>query len=266
MVVGASTTYGIVNSRDAHRDAPQAVDTNIDRLKLPDPVGSRLAPPGPTGTTCDELAGEVQHLQSALDEAAALPAEIAKPYTADNFLSLSALLSDRSSVDDEARQRRQRLVDAGYAESEAAWLVQREAELMMQVMQPGSPNDDTADGPIDYLDARLAARRALREEIGDYQYEQYLLASGQSTSLALSRVLPGSPAASAGLRSGDKIVSYNGRRVFSIFDLREDSKNGAPGDQAIVDILRDGAAMQIVVPGGQLGVSGGRMRDVLTSL
>jgi S1-C subfamily serine protease len=53
---------------------------------------------------------------------------------------------------------------------------------------------------------------------------------------------------------GDQIVAYDGRRVFHIRELTEVLLQGEPGAPVIVDIVRDGQAMQLVLPRGPLGI------------
>jgi hypothetical protein len=44
-------------------------------------------------------------------------------------------------------------------------------------------------------------------------------------------------------------------------DLTRQTMEGAPGQQVVVDIVRDGQPMQVVIPRGPLGISGGRRYD-----
>ena len=64
----------------------------------------------------------------------------------------------------------------------------------------------------------------------------------------------------AGLQPGDQIVSYDGARVFNYGDLNDQLLQGEPGESVIVDILRDGAPMQVVMPRGPIGITAGRFR------
>ena len=89
-------------------------------------------------------------------------------------------------------------------------------------------------------------------------YERYLAANGRSTGISIAMVLEGSPALVAGLQVGDEIVNYGGRRVFSMTDLTGQILQGQPGQNVIVDIMRDGIPMQIVIPRGPIGITGGR--------
>jgi len=149
------------------------------------------------------------------------------------------------------------LIDAGFTPDRAAWILQRESELQMAAMQ--AQFDARRSGePMDRFDPALDPSAALRAEIGDAAYEQYLEANFRSTSVSVSSVLESSPGQRAGLQPGDEIVSYNGNRVFDVSDLNQQTMLGEPGESVVVDIMRDGMPMQVVMPRGPIGVSTGR--------
>lgn len=152
--------------------------------------------------------------------------------------------------------RAERMVEAGFTRAEAERILRRESELQME-----------------QLAARYEARRSgepisgfgssgrlsqLREELGDDAYERYLTANGRSTRVSVSSVLEGSPALSAGLQPGDQIVRYDGQRVFSMDEITSLQMQGEVGQNVLVDIERDGLLMQIAMPRGPLGITGGR--------
>jgi len=153
--------------------------------------------------------------------------------------------------------RTARLVEAGFAPGQAEWILQRESQLQMEALQARYEAERTGDA-TNFFQSRNAASDALRNELGDADYERYLAATGRSTSVAVSTVLDSSPAQRAGFRPGDEITSYDGKRIFSMADLTRQTMEGQPGEQVVVDILRDGVSMQVVVPRGPIGISGGR--------
>lgn len=150
-----------------------------------------------------------------------------------------------------------RLVEAGFPQSQAEWILERESQLQMEALQARYEAERSGD-PASFFRSRAASNDALRAELGDADYERYLAASGRSTSVAISDILDSSPAERVGLRPGDEIVSYDGTRIFSISDLARQTLEGQPGEQVVVDLLRDGVPMQVVVPRGPIGISGGR--------
>jgi hypothetical protein len=153
--------------------------------------------------------------------------------------------------------RTRQLVDAGFSTDRAAMIVQRESELQMEVLQArfearqsGAPSEpgSIASNPDEML----------RAEIGDTDYAMYLGANNRPTSVGVSTVISSSPAQIAGLQPGDRIVSYDGKRVFSVNDLNAQTMQGTSGQNVLVDVERDGVQMQFVLPRGPLGISGGR--------
>jgi hypothetical protein len=153
--------------------------------------------------------------------------------------------------------RAARLVEAGFAPGQAEWILQRESQLQMEALQARYEAERTGDA-MNFFQSRNAAGDALRSELGDADYERYLAAIGRPTSIAVSTVLDSSPAQRAGLRPGDEIRAYDGERIFSMSDLVRQTMEGQPGEQVVVDVVRDGVAMQVVVPRGPIGISGGR--------
>jgi C-terminal processing protease CtpA/Prc len=152
------------------------------------------------------------------------------------------------------------LIEAGFLPSQASLIVRREAELQMDALQARYDAERSGD-PVDYFRSRNAGTDALREELGDADYERYLEANNRSTSISISSVIDSSPAQAAGLRSGDEIVRYDGERVFSMTDLTQQAIEGVPGQNVAVDIVRNGVPMQVVMPRGPVGISGGRRRQ-----
>lgn len=156
-----------------------------------------------------------------------------------------------------SENRAARLVAGGFTEGEADWIVRRESELQMESLQARYDADRNGT-PQDYFQNRLATAMALREELGDADYERYLESNGRSTRVAISTVLESSPAQMAGLQIGDEIINYDGRRVFSMADLNRETLQGIVGQNVVVDFMRDGIQMQVVIARGPVGIMGGR--------
>lgn len=167
---------------------------------------------------------------------------------------------DRSRSRFTAEGRAERLVEAGFEPSRADWIVQRESELQMEALQARYEAERSGD-PASYYASRAEAANALRQELGDADYERYLEANGRSTSVAISNVMESSPAQRAGLQIGDQILRYDGLRIFSMSDLSRQTMAGEPGVNIVVDIVRDGTPMQVVLPRGPVGISTGRRRS-----
>ncbi|MDH3373769.1 MAG: PDZ domain-containing protein [Gammaproteobacteria bacterium] len=165
----------------------------------------------------------------------------------------------RASAASSAAGRIDRLIEAGFPPDRADWIVRREAELQMAAMQ--AQFDARRSGePVNRFDPAFNSTAALRAELGDVEYEQYREANGQSTSVMVGSVIESSPGQRAGLQAGDLIIRYDGTRVFSTWELNQQTMQGEPGQSVVVDIVRDGMTMQVVLPRGPIGVSTGRLR------
>lgn len=155
--------------------------------------------------------------------------------------------------------KQQQLVDSGFAESEATWIVQRESEIQLSRLfenynqrraesQSMNANDASTAQP-------LSANEQLRIEIGDDYYERYLEAQNLPTSVTVGSVMSSSPGESAGLLPGDTIVSYDGSRVFSLQDVNNLTIRGNLGESVLIEIQRAGASVQLAIPRGPIGVT-----------
>jgi hypothetical protein len=171
-----------------------------------------------------------------------------------------SLLEARVARRTSPEARADALIEAGFMPDRAEWVVRREAELQMEAMQARFEARRTGES-FDPFDLALNPGRALRAEIGDEEYERYLTANDRPTSVAVNSVLEASPGQAAGLQPGDEILRYDGERVFNSFELTQATMQGEPGESVLVDILRDGTPMQVVMPRGPIGISaGGRFR------
>ncbi|HEY8521747.1 MAG TPA: PDZ domain-containing protein [Gammaproteobacteria bacterium] len=149
------------------------------------------------------------------------------------------------------------LVAAGFSTDRAAWIERRVAELPMELLRAQYEARRTG-GPPEGPGVFGGVRQALRAELGDAEYERYLQALGRPTAVPVRGVLPSSPAEQAGLLPGDEIVAYDGKRVFDTRDLNRLTLEGEPGQPVLVDIVRNGQRLQVVMPRGPIGVTGGR--------
>jgi hypothetical protein len=152
--------------------------------------------------------------------------------------------------------RQNRLVEAGFSPEQAQLLVDREAQMRMEIMNASYEARRQGES-FNPSDLQRAAHVELRTELGTDAYERYLEATGQPTSVNIYEVIDNSAGKNAGLQTGDEIVGYNGERVYSLRDLRGLTIAGEPGETVTVDIVRDGQPMQLYMPRGPLGISGG---------
>lgn len=198
------------------------------------------------------LSGELQRLRREQVPALADSASSATP--AADIATMSR--RDRRGGDTTA-ERIERLVAAGFGPAQANVIVQREQELQMASLQARFDAERNGEY-LDRITSAAMAGDALRAELGDVDYERFLEATGRSTSVAVSSVIESSPAHAAGLRPGDEIIRYDGERIFGMTNLTQQTMTGEPGQSVTVDILREGVPMQVVLPRGPLGITGGR--------
>ena len=150
-------------------------------------------------------------------------------------------------------QRISTLEEGGFSPDRAAWIEQRRAELQLQALQAqyAQRRGDTVDP------AQMRPEQTLRSELGDADYAKYLEAQGRPTKVGVANVLPSSPAEKAGMQPGDQILSYAGQRVFNMADLTDLTLQGTPGQSVTLEVQRNQQTVQLVIPRGPIGISGG---------
>ena len=209
-----------------------------------------------------ELADQVQDLIDDLERDAVAESPSAAESSAENGRrDESRVGNSRRSRDFAAMirnfedRRLQGLMASGFSEDEARRVLQRESEAEYKAMQLAweAQREGT---PLDQLAAINDPQALLRADLGDADYERFLMAQGQPTSVQITRVLNGSPGSEAGLQPGDQIVSYAGERVFNVTDMRELTLQGAAGEDVVIEIDREGVRMQLSVPRGPVGITG----------
>ncbi len=161
----------------------------------------------------------------------------------------------RRAMRDYSQMRATRLVNGGFTEARANQILQLEDQVRMALLQAEYEAQRNGTG-INPWDQASNYQASLREKLGDADFENYLRAQGGQATITVGEVIGSSPANRAGLRPGDQIVSYDGNRVFSMFELKSRAFEGNPGEDVVVDIERDGQRMQLVLPRGPMGITG----------
>jgi hypothetical protein len=163
---------------------------------------------------------------------------------------------DPNARNEEAERRfTEQLIGEGFAPDRAEWIIRRTEELRMQALQ--AQYDAQRGGrPV----APVAGEQSLRAELGEADYERYLRAYGRPTAIPVRDVLASSPAERSGLQPGDEIVAYAGKRVFDMRELNALTLEGTPGESVVLEVRRDGQNVQLVMPRGPIGITGGGFR------
>ncbi len=197
---------------------------------------------------------ELERIEGAGDQAAtARRAERELARTARSSES-----GERGSLDwvrNYQERRVTRLIEGGFSEDEARRILQQESEASFKAMKAVWEAQRNGEN-IDFLGLSSNPQSILRTEMGDDDYARYLEVQGQPTAVRISQVLSGSPGNDAGLQPGDQLVSYDGRRLFDVGDLRRQTMQGEPGQDVVIEIDRDGVRMQLTVPRGPIGITG----------
>ena len=158
------------------------------------------------------------------------------------------------TAEDLQRRQIELLVAGGFLPDRAEWIYRRTQELRMQTLQ--AQYEARREGRPDSV-SPFGEETTLRSELGDADYERYLTAFNRSTSVNVLTVLASSPAERVGLKPGDQIVSYGGTRVFDARELNSLTFQGTTGESVVVEVRRDGQPLQLVLPRGPLGITGG---------
>jgi membrane-associated protease RseP (regulator of RpoE activity) len=231
---------------DRIADLERALAAQVDRSNL---LASRLA----------ELEGRMGQRGNRSNDPNAPGGRNGNDPRSDRFAQMREQLTDANGNIDPAKiqemRRKQeidRLVQAGFTQERAEWIMRRTQELQVQAQQA---QFDAQRNGQQYRGVNT--EEALRKEIGDAEYEQYLAGTGRSTTVQVMEVLASSAAERSGLKAGDQIVSYAGQRVFSSGDLNSLTRQGTPGETVTVEVKRDGQVVQLSVPRGVLGVEAG---------
>jgi hypothetical protein len=206
-----------------------------------------------------ELEARVAELSAQLEALGQVPARAPRADQSASNGPDPAIVEQRArrrelAATPEGRERLmvERLTAAGFAPDRAEWINRRTEELRMKALQ-------------EQYDARREGRapagdfgdNTLRTELGEADYERYRTAMGQPTSVGVADVLASSPAERAGLLPGDEIVAYGGKRVFDVGELNALTLEGTSGESVVLDVRRNGQSVQLVMPRGPIGITGG---------
>lgn len=178
--------------------------------------------------------------------------------TSDRMDAEEIVRTEQYREEQRTARRKEAMLEAGLSADRVERILRLEDELQYKAMQArfAARNSDTPQNPFD---RSYDPEAMLRAEIGDTEYEMYLAANGRSTSVPVGNVLASSPGARVGLQAGDEIVSYDGERVFSGRDLMQQTMAAGEGS-VVVDVMRDGSTLQVVLPRGPIGIEIGQFR------
>ncbi|MCK5396557.1 MAG: PDZ domain-containing protein [Gammaproteobacteria bacterium] len=212
-------------------------------------------------TESSDLTSQMAQIQQKINRLEMQINEIAK-----NQASLTENLEDKTekSVEKSIRQylplvpNKDNLVSAGvnpeYADDILRRISQQEfrrMELINLIQRKASPDLRLYRDELREIQKNKVT---LRSELGDEDYDQYLIVTGQNNRVKVSSVMTGSPAESNGFRKDDVIVYYGDQKILNSTDIQNATLEGDIGSFINVEILRDGSRMSLMMPRGTLGI------------
>jgi hypothetical protein len=98
------------------------------------------------------------------------------------------------------------------------------------------------------------AYQELRPEIGDDVYDRMLYALGRTNRVVVRDIMQNSTAEQYDLRANDRIIEYDGQRVFTSQELNTLVTQGADGAPVLLRVQRDEQQLDFYLPHGPIGI------------
>ena len=169
-----------------------------------------------------------------------------------------AAAADAAAVDYSKSQMERALIAGGLDPNRAADIKRKSDELQMAEMylRDQATREEWVDTPRfeEEMASLQQQQLSIRGELGDDGYDKYLFTMGQTNRVRVDDVMTDSPAAQAGVQTGDMILSYGNMRVFAPDELVAQTQQGDPGEMVNVTIIRQDKVMTVQVPRGPLGL------------
>jgi C-terminal processing protease CtpA/Prc len=182
----------------------------------------------------------------AIAQSTAKPASAPTPEAAEQAAAAAAQRAEAASARVEARAKAvEARARAAEARSQAA-----DAEVERELAAARERLEQAAR-EVAALSQKMAGEDVLRYRVGAGARRPMLgvqLGEGRPQGgVRVTTVSPGGPAAVAGLKAGDVIVSVNGQKTKDARDVAERVRALEPGAEAKLDVERDGRVQPIVV-------------------
>ncbi len=243
IMVGVGVTVFVFHSSSSGRMEPSA------------PVASPLVngSTSATGVTpkIEARPGKIEAIDQSASAAAGIPLEEPVQEAPSPQLpppSLEEAHAKMESIQDKV------LLAAGFTKERIEWIRRRNAELYakgkqkLEGRQPDAPPDRNAFAFAVEKDWELW------NEMSEDEFVRYRQALGRLTAVPIRTVQVGSPAERAGLRAGDDILGYGGKRVYGLSQLNGLALEGTSGGSVPVEVQRNGQTLQLWIPSGPLNV------------
>jgi len=150
------------------------------------------------------------------------------------------------------------LIAAGIPTEQAAWIQARldEYDLKQLYLKDRASREDWLNTPRYNKERReyLTAYQALRPEIGDDTYDRMLYTLGRANRVVVRDTMQNSPGEQYGLQANDRIIEYDGQRVFTSQELNALVSQGNADEPVLVRVQRDEQQLDFYLPRGPIGV------------
>jgi hypothetical protein len=263
VALAAWRTEHRARAQDAGRIAALEAETAALRERVAEEASARAV-----------LTLETQQLRAALEQArahaeagrASVRAEPAEPAGAATPEDAAPTAEPARSAPDEAgivgpaSFDPAPLLAAGFRPDQVERFRERldEIELARLYLRDQATREGWLETPRYRAESRALGQefQGLRDEFDEGLYDWALFSTGHPNRVAVTEVLSGSAAQSAGLQPGDVIVRYDDRLVLSATELRDATLDGRVGELVAVEVQRaeDPAPLRVFVPRGPLGV------------
>lgn len=146
-----------------------------------------------------------------------------------------------------------RLAEAGFSAFDAEVIIELESAAKEKIAALFEDRDSSNRREIIGTIREVSAQ--MHKALGDYGYENYLKANGQSPSVYIAKVADGTSGEQAGLKAGDRILRYGGERVFDIYELNAATSNGMLGEMVEIQVQRGEQINTMLIPRGVIGIT-----------
>ena len=150
------------------------------------------------------------------------------------------------------------LIETGIPEEQAARIQASldEYDLKLLYMQDRASRENWLNSARYRKEQRELqnAYQELRPEIGDDAYDRMLYALGRTNRVVVRDIMQNSAAEQYDLRANDRIIEYNGQRVFTSQELNTLVTQGTAGAQVLLRVQRDEQQLELYLPQGPIGI------------
>jgi len=150
------------------------------------------------------------------------------------------------------------LIATGIPTEQAAFIQARldEYDLKQLYMQDRASRESWLKTARYHKEQREAqnAYQELRPEIGGDAYDRMLYALGRTNRVVVRDIMQNSTAEQYDLRANDRIIEYNGQRVFTSQELNTLVTQGTAGAPVLLRVQRDEQQLDFYLPQGPIGI------------